>query len=354
MDERSGFGAIRRPGGPEGFGERLKGVELDIPGFGRVRIPDLLVPVGHKVSEHLEPIRSSYVDWVVDAKLVEPGTRGHDVLMRVKLDDCAALIFPDHPKELVLHGAIALALFFAIDDVIDDVNADPKKKLVYIRRVASIVGGEAPGAQDDHVIRAWHRWLKELQGFASPAVFAAFAEALRCHLEALKVQTLSDRTAALLPTTHLMRRRDNVGSGYFMPLAAIFLEREHGLRMQEVLEDRHIKGITDLATFVIVIHNELLGLYKDMKSGEANFVELLRREHGIGLQGACDLAGKLADDMVKAMVQMEADFPELVDGYSDKAEAITRYVRTSYSLIRGVLDWYQITRRYYDERYFSM
>ncbi|MGK4008103.1 terpene synthase family protein [Sorangium sp. So ce1036] len=354
MNERVGFGAIQRSGRVEGFGERLRGIDLDFPGFERVRIPDLLLPVEHRVSEHLEQIRSPYIDWVVSARLVEPGTRGHDVLMRMKLDDCSALIYPDHPRELVLYGAISLALFFAIDDVVDDVNADPSKKLAYIRRVGQIASGDPPTAQDDHIVRAWRRWFEELEAFASPPVFKAFTAALRFHLGALKAQTLKDQSAVLSPTTHLMRRRDNTGSSYFMPLAAIFLEREHGLSMQEVLEEQYIKCITDLVALVIVIHNELLGLYKDMRSGEANLIGLLRREHGIGLQSACDLAGKLADDMVKSMVQMERDLPALIDGYEGKAEAITRYVRTGYSLIRGVFDWCMITRRYYDERYFSM
>ncbi|WP_438017601.1 terpene synthase family protein [Sorangium sp. So ce315] len=354
MNPRSGSGASQGSGGAEGFGERLKGMELNFSGFEPIRTPALLVPVEHRVSEHLEQIRSPYVDWVVDAKLVEPGTRGHDVLMRTKLDDCAALIFPDHPRELVLYGAISLALFFALDDVVDDVNADRSRKLAYIRRVEQIASGDAPAARDDHIVRAWHRWFEEIEALASPRAFEGFAGALRFHLRALRAQALNQQSAAPCPTTHLMRRRDNVGSSYFMPLAAIFLEREHGLSMQEVLEDQHVKGITDLAAFVIVLHNELLGLYKDMRSGEANFVGLLQREHGIELQSACDLAGKLADDMVKAMVQMAADLPALVDGYEEKAEAIARCVRTAYSLIRGTFDWYMITRRYYDEKYFSM
>ncbi|WP_437813475.1 terpene synthase family protein [Sorangium sp. So ce1078] len=354
MNRRAGSGATQTSGRAESYGERLAGVELDLPDLERVRIPDLLLPVKHSVSEHLEQIRSPYVDWVVNAKLVEPGTRGHDVLMRMKLDDCAALIFPDHPRELVLYGAISLALFFALDDVVDDVNADLSKKLAYIRRVGQIASGDAPAAPDDHVVWAWHRWFKEIEALASPPVFETFAGALRFHLRALRAQTLEDQSAVLCPTAYLMRRRDNVGSSYFMPLAAIFLEREHGLSMRGVLEDQHVKSITELAALVIVIHNELLGLYKDTRSGEANFVALLRREHGIGLQNACDLSGRLADDMVKAMVQMEADLPALVDGYEEKAEAIARCVRTAYSLIRGTFDWYRITRRYYDEKYFSM
>ncbi|WP_437622824.1 terpene synthase family protein [Sorangium sp. So ce1151] len=354
MNERAGFGVIQKSGRAEEFGERLSGMNLDFPGFEKVRIPDLLLPVEHNVSEHLEQIRSPYIEWVVAAKLIDPGTRGYDVLMRMKLDDCSALVFPDHPKELVLYGAIALALFFAIDDVIDDVNADASKKLDYITRVGQIARGDAPAAQDDHIVRAWHRWFKEIQTFASPPLFKSFAEALRFHLRALKVQALKDQRAVLGPTTHLMRRRDNIGSSYFMPLAAVFLERERGLRMQEVLEEQYIKSIADLVAFVLVIHNELLGLYKDVRTGEANFIGLLQREHGVGLQGACDLAGKLVDDMVKAMVQMERDLPELVDGYEGKAEAITRYVRTGYSLIRGTVDWCMITHRYRDERYFSV
>lgn len=354
MNERAAFGVIQGSGRAEEFGERLRGMDIDFPDFEKIRPPELLLPGKYKVSEHLEEIRSPYIDWMVSAKLIERGTDGHDVLVGMKLDDCSALIFPDHPKELVLYGAISLALFFAIDDVIDNVNADASKKLDYIRRVGQIARGDSPAAGDDHIVRAWHRWFKEIEAFASPPLFKAFAGALQFHLKGLRVQALQDGRAVLGPTTHLMRRRDNIGSSYFMPLAAVFLERAHGLRMQPVLEDQYIKSITELVAFVIVIHNELLGLYKDMKSGEANFIALLQREHGIGLQSACDLAGKLADDMVKAMVQIERDLPELVDGYEGMAEAITRYVRTGYTVIRGTFDWYLVTHRYSNEKYFSL
>ena len=77
------------------------------------------------------------------------------------------------------------------------------------------------------------------------------------------------------------------------------------------------------------------------------------RQHGVGLQAACDLAGKIADDMVRSMMQMERDLPALIDGYEAKRDAIGAYLHLGYSLIRGTFDWYMISHRYRDERYFS-
>ena len=77
------------------------------------------------------------------------------------------------------------------------------------------------------------------------------------------------------------------------------------------------------------------------------------RQHGLGIQAACDLAGQIADDMVRSMIQMERDLPALVDGYEAKQEAIRKHLHLGYSLIRGTCDWYRISHRYRDERYFS-
>jgi hypothetical protein len=138
-----------------------------------------------------------------------------------------------------------------------------------------------------------------------------------------------------------------------MSHGAVFLQHEYGVDMRPVLEEQHIKTIIEVLAFVLVIHNDLLGLYKDVKSGEANFITILQRQHGLGLQAACDLAGRIVDDMVRSMIQMERDLPHLVDGYDAKAEAITKLLHTGYGLVRGTFDWYMISKRYCDERYFS-
>ena len=57
--------------------------------------------------------------------------------------------------------------------------------------------------------------------------------------------------------------------------------------------------------------------------------------------------------MVRSMIQMENDHPLLIDGYEAKQEAISKYLHLGYSLIRGTFDWYMISHRYRDERYFS-
>jgi hypothetical protein len=180
-----------------------------------------------------------------------------------------------------------------------------------------------------------------------------FAADLRRYVRALRAQTLRDQGAVACLTTHLTRRRDNIAGAYFMSLAAVFLEHDRGLDAREAMADQHVKNIAEIVALVLVIHNELLGLYKDVKTGEANFITILQREHGLGLQAACDLAGKMADDMVKSLIQMEEDLPRLIDGYEARAEAITSYLHTGYSLIRGTMDWYMISKRYCDERYFS-
>jgi pimeloyl-ACP methyl ester carboxylesterase len=353
MTERAGFGTMQTTGRAERYGERLRGVVLRFPDFEEVNLPDLLMPLKHGVSEHLQETRAAYVAWIVEAKIVEPGTRGYDVLLGMKLDDCAAMIYPSHGKKMVLYGAVSLALFFVLDDFMDNVDADVERKLSYVTRLAKIAAGGAVEPEDDHLLRAWHRWYHELGSHASPALFEVFAADLRRYVRALKAQTLKDQGAVACLTTHLMRRRDNIASAYFMSMAAIFLEHERGLDVRPILGEQHVKNITEVVALVLVIHNELLGLYKDVKSHEANFITILQREHGLGLQAACDLAGKIADDMVKSMIQMEADLPRMIDDYEAKAEAITRYLHTGYSLIRGTIDWYMISNRYCDEAYFS-
>ena len=353
MEQHASFGTIQRAGRTETYGERLSGVELRFPDFQPVKLPDLLFPIAHRISEHLAEARPLYLDWLVSAKLVEPGTRGYDVLLGMKLDDCAAMIYPRHGGKMVLYGAVALALFFLLDDLMDNVDADVSKKVAYIEKLGRIARGQEPAPDDDHLLRAWHRWLKEIEGYASPPLFARFSSDLQRYVRALRSQTLRNQGATSCLTTHLTRRRDNIASAYFMSHGAIFLEHEYGLDMRPALEDQHVNNIAEIVASVLVIHNELLGLYKDVKSGEANFITILQREHGLDLQSACNLAGKMADDMVKSMVQMEMDLPHLVDGYEAKAEAIARYLCTGYSLIRGTMDWYMISYRYRDERYFS-
>ncbi|APR76456.1 Hypothetical protein A7982_01803 [Minicystis rosea] len=353
MEEHASFGTIQRAGRTEKYGERLRGVELSFPDFQRVKLPDLLFPIAHGISDHLHETRPLYLDWLLSSKLIEPGTRGYDVLLGMKLDDCAAMIYPRHGGRMVLYGAVSLALFFLLDDFMDSVDADVGKKLATIEKLGRIATGQAPSPDEGNLLRAWHRWIKEVEGYASPALFARFSSDLQRYVRALRGQTLLNQGAVSCLTTHLTRRRDNIASAYFMSHGAIFLEHEHKLDMRPALEDQHVSNIAEIVASVLVIHNELLGLYKDVKQGEANFITILQREHGLDLQSACNLAGKMADDMVKSMIQMEMDLPQLVDGYEAKAEAIARYLCTGYSLIRGTMDWYMISYRYRDERYFS-
>lgn len=353
MDQDARFGTIQVKGRAEEHGERLAGVAFQFPDFDRVRLPDLLFPARHGISRHLAEVRPDYVDWLVDAKVIEPGTRGYDVLLGMKLDDCSALINSRHGKDIVLYVALSLALFFVLDDFIDNVTADVDKKLAYIGRLGRIADGEAPGPEDDHIIRAWYRWFKESESYASPALFSLFKADLKRYVHALRAQTLMDQSAVAFATTHLMRRHDNIACAYFMSHGAIFLGHEYGLDMLPVVDDQHIRTLVEIVAFVLVIHNDLLGLYKDVKSGEANFITILMREQGLGLQAACDLAGKIADDMVRSMLQMERELPRLIDGYEAKSEAIDKYLHLGYSLIRGTFDWYMISLRYRDERYFS-
>jgi Terpene synthase family 2, C-terminal metal binding len=350
---QAAFGTMQTTGRAERYGERLRGVVFQFPDFEKVQLPDLLMPLRHGRSEHLEATRAAYVAWIVSAKLVEPGTRGYDALLGMKLDDCAAMIYPQHGQKMVLYGAVSLALFFVLDDFMDAVDADVDRKLAYAARLGKIAEGEAPVPGDDDLLRAWHRWYQEVASYASKPLFAVFATDLQRYVRALKAQTLRDQSAVVCLTTHLTRRRDNIASAYFMSIAAVFLEHDRGIDAREVMAEQHVKNIAEIVALVLVIHNELLGLYKDVKSGEANFITILQREHGLGLQAACDLAGKIADDMVKSMIQMEQDLPHLIEDYPAKAEAITRYLHTGYSLIRGTIDWYMISNRYCDERYFS-
>jgi len=353
MTEQGGFGVIQTAGRAERYGERLRGLVFQFPDFERVRIPDLLFPVEHGVSPHLEALRPVYVDWLVDSKLVEPGTRVYDAVLGMKLDDCSALINSKYGKEMVLYVAISLALFFVLDDFMDDVEADTDKKLAYVTRLGRIADGDAPAPEDDHILRAWHRWFKEVESYASPQLFKLFAADLQRYVRAIRAQTLRNQSAVACATTHLMRRRDNIACAYFMSHGAVFLQHEYGLDMVPVAEEQHVRTIIDIVAFVLVIQNDLLGLYKDVKTGEANFVTILQREHGLGLQAACDLAGKMADDMVRSMIQMEMDLPRLIDGYEAKADAIKQYLHIGKSLIRGTWDWYMISLRYRDEEYFS-
>lgn len=50
------------------------------------------VPARHGIRRHLPEVRPAYVDWLVDAKVIEPGPRTCDILLGRKLDDCSALI----------------------------------------------------------------------------------------------------------------------------------------------------------------------------------------------------------------------------------------------------------------------
>lgn len=352
MDPQARFGTIQIEGRAEEHGERLSGVEYRFADFDRVTLPDLLFPARHGISRHLPEVRPAYVDWLVDAGVIEPGTRRHDAVLGMKLDECSALINSRHGKDMVLYVALSLALFFVLDDFIDDVSADAGKKLASIGRLARIADGEAPGPEDDLLIRAWHRWFQESASYASPALFSVFAEDLKRYLRALRAQAVADHRVAFA-MAHLMRRRDNIACAYFMSHGAIFLEHEYGLDMRPVVEDPHVRAIVEVVAFVLAIHNDLLGLYKDVKTGEANFITILMRQHGLGLQAACDLAGQIADDMVRSMMQMERDLPALIDGYEAKREAIGTYLHLGYSLIRGTFDWYMISHRYRDERYFS-
>jgi hypothetical protein len=351
--EAAGFGAIQTSGRAEPDGERLRGLVYQFPDFERIALPDLLFPAKHGCSPLLPALRPAYVGWLSEAGLVAPGTRAYEAVLGMKLDDCSALINWRHGREMVLYVAVSLALFFVLDDFMDDVGADPKKKLVYVDRLMKIASGEAPAPGDDHVLRAWHRWFEEVRGYAPRPLFELFAADLRRWVRSIRAQALTGQAAVVHATTHLMRRRDNIACAYFMSHGAVYLQHEYGLDMAPVLEEQHVKAIIDVLALVLAIHNDLLGLYKDVKTGEANFVTILQRQHGLSLQAACDLAGRIADDMVRAMIQMERDLPHLIDGYEAKAEAVTKLLEMGYGLVRGTWDWYMISMRYRDERYFS-
>jgi hypothetical protein len=348
------FGLRKGTGGNETLGERLQGFTLDFMDFEKVRIPDILAPTEHDISPYLEDVRAEYIEWMTGARVVEFGTVKYDVFLGTKLDDYAALLFPKHGKDMVLYGAIALALFFLFDDVIDDVGITRAKKKEYISKLEGLVKGVPIGPGEEPIFLAWQKWLDELRSYASPSLYEIFIGDLLLHIRGLKYQALDEQGRALCPTTHLFRRRDNIASWYFMSMGAIFLEREYALDMRPVIQEHYVKSIVEMLAYVSVVHNELLGLYKDVKSGECNFVVLLQKEYGVSLQDACNLTGRIGDDLVKAMLQMERDLPGLVDDYGEREEAIRRYVHTAYSLIRGTLDWYTISMRYHQKQFFSV
>jgi hypothetical protein len=351
MTKIEGSGMMQGSSENEELGERVQGFTLDLLDIEKVRIPDLLAPVKHAISPHLEEVRAPYTEWIIETKMVEPGTTKYDVLIGTKLDDLAAMMYPEHGRDMVLYGAIGLVLFLLLDDIIDDVDSGQNRKNEYIGKLEGLVKGMPVKLADKPLLLAWQKWLDELRSYASPAVYEIFASSLLRHVQGLKFQALNN---VLCPTAHLMRRRDNIATPYFMPLSAIFLEREYGLNMRPVLQEHCVKNITELAVSATVIHNEVLGLYRDIKSGERNFVILLHEQYGMRLQGACNLAGRIGDDMVIAMLQMERELPGLVDEYESKEEAISRYIHTGYSIIRGALDWYTISMRYHHKQFFSV
>ncbi|MFJ5309790.1 terpene synthase family protein [Streptomyces sp. NPDC088350] len=353
MSDGIGGWRIQTDGQAEPYGERLTSVPYNFPGLEPVHLPGLLLPVRHALSPHLAEVRTAYVDWLVDSELIEPGTQGHDVLLGMKLDECSALTNARCSKDLVFYGALNLALFFLFDDLIDNVAVGADTKLSYLGKLSRIVDGARPSPHDDALLKAWHRWLKESEAYATPALYSAFIADLHRYLGAVRSHILTDQPATVCAMTYLMRRQEDIVTRYFMAHGAIFLAHESGLDIRQVADEQHVRMITDILPFVIVLQNDLIGLYKDVKSGEPNFVTILQREYGLDLQASIDLTGKIEDDMVRSMLQIENDRPRLIDGYYTKQEAISKYLSLAYGIIRGTFDWYMISNRYVDPHYFS-
>ncbi|KAJ7757412.1 isoprenoid synthase domain-containing protein [Mycena olivaceomarginata] len=172
-----------------------------------------------------------------------------------------------------------------------------------------------------------------------------FMHSLEAFFEGLEKQA-KDRLVGKVPSfeTYIDLRRDTSGCRPCF----VLIEYANNLRLpSRIMKDAIIQQLGDYANDLVAWSNDLLSFKVETKRKDThNIVCVMMHEHGIDLQLAVNMVGKLCSDRMEDFIRLRAQLPSwgpTIDGM------VRVYVDGLQDWMVGSLHWSFKTERYFGE-----
>jgi hypothetical protein len=203
-----------------------------------------------------------------------------------------------------------LALWMLFDDLVTETVADPSRAPDVGGYRQALLDGRLPEGADPFLF-AWWKLGRELAERMSAPWCRRVQEYF---VEWLEITVVERETYAAL------RARDRLPSvqQYFdirtCSVGALptffFIEHVEGFELPErVLADERIRALHAIASKLVFVANDVLGLEKDLRSGWPNLVTVLAQERDVPLHVALEHVVDLHNRDMQRFVELERDLP---------------------------------------------
>ncbi|KAJ7883181.1 isoprenoid synthase domain-containing protein [Mycena olivaceomarginata] len=287
-----------------------------------------------RMNRHRKQVAAETVRWILH------GTSDTELTHKVSGLKCgllAAMCYPQagFPQLRVCNDF--LTFLFHIDDISDVMDSLEAKKTG--DRIADYLRNPSSASTSSKEQKVAKDYFKRLALTTSKDTQDRFMHSLEAFFEGLEKQA-KDRLVGKVPSfdTYIDLRRDTSGCRPCF----VLIEYANNLRLpSRIMRDAIIQKLGDYTNDLVAWSNDLFS-FKDTH----NIVCVMMHEHGIDLQLAVNMVGKLCSDRMGDFIRLRAQLPlwgPTIDGM------VRVYVDGLQDWMVGSLHWSFKTERYFGE-----
>ncbi|KAM7192315.1 terpene cyclase [Naviculisporaceae sp. PSN 640] len=311
-----------------------------------IYIPDTLAhfPWPRSVNPHFEECKAESDAWIRSFRVFSP--KAQKAFDRCDFSLLAAMAYPRLDKAGCRVVCDVMNLFFVIDDESDradeyearyqaDCVMDALRNPYNPRPVGEWAGGRITQ-------EFWQRALKT----ATPSCQKRYVDLFQYYMDGVVQQAIDrDQQHIRDVETYFALRRQTIGTAPSYGLLDM-----HFNIPDYMIQHPHVQHMSDLATDMISMCNDLYSYNKEQATGEAdhNLITVVMHQFGLTLHEAYEWVGSYHDDVLEEFI----DLYETLPWFPNESEATNQELR---EYVNGLGDWVRANERWSFEggRYFG-
>ncbi len=307
-------------------------------------------PIAASLHERQAALRSEHRAWARRFDLFGDSER-YERYCATRFDELIGYQYHGWSLELAVVASHLMTWFFVFDDNMDiDHALEPAAKrytLALAKRHVDLLEGGTVQSGDPSVVLAFADFLAQVRALAG-ARHSRWYQRMTHHLKEYVYGTIWECTAG--PTT---AERANTATYMQVRHMAVGVAPCHDLMaLAADVDARAVDGsffvqrLERLAINYSIWINDLAGLSRDLKSGLANVIFTLQKDHSLSLEEGAGFVARMCDGELAAYFQLEAQLPVLLESWSSTSRDVLAYADVLRRWMRGLLDWSARSARY--------
>ncbi|KAJ7718889.1 isoprenoid synthase domain-containing protein [Mycena olivaceomarginata] len=306
-------------------------------------LPDLLSICGFplRMNRHRKQVAAETIRWILRE------TSDTELTHKVRVLKCgvlAAMCYPQagFPQLRVCNDF--LTFLFHIDDISDVMDSLGAKETG--DRISDYLGNLSSASTSSKEQKVAKDYFKRPSLTTSQDTQDRFMHSLEAFFEGLEIQA-KDRLVGKVPSfdTYIDLRRDTSGCRPCF----VLIEYANNLRLpSRIMRDAIIQQLGDYTNDLVAWSTDLFSFKVETRRKDThNIVCVMMHEHGIDLQLAVNMVGKLCSDRMEDFIRLRAQLPSwgpTVDGM------VRIYIDGLQDWMIGSLHWSFKPERYFGER----